>query len=152
MSNALLQSTSRDVEVGDMDLPPMPTCIPTSSTVLVRNLCALAEALSRDLKPIWTKQYLALRSNLLVISAQPRPSGLSPRGLPFSREGGLKRRKARQSREGTAVNESRFLGGSRTWGTSLSNMLMRTGIKHVYTILILVLWIAVNFCFFYPIH
>jgi hypothetical protein len=152
VSNALLHSMSREAEVEGMDLPPMPTCIPTSPIVLVRNLCALLEAISRDAKPIWTKQYLALRSNLLVMSAQPRPSGLSPRGNLFSREGGLKRRKARQSREGTAVNESRFLGGSRTWGTSLSNMLMRTGIKHVYTILILVLWIAVNFCFFYPMY
>ena len=37
VSNALLHSMSREAEVEGMDLPPMPTCIPTSPIVLVRN-------------------------------------------------------------------------------------------------------------------
>jgi hypothetical protein len=136
VSYALLQSTSRDVDVGDMDLLPMPSCIPTSSTVLVRNLCALAEALSRDLKPIWTKQYVALRSNLIAVSAHAHPWNCLS-----SKEGSLTRRKSRKSDDSTALTKVQSRRDSRTLSTRLSNWW-----REAQIIFILTLWIVAFFC------
>jgi hypothetical protein len=162
VSQACLQSTSREVEVGAANLPPMPTCIPTSPIVSVRNLCALLEALSRDAKPIWTKQYVALRAHLLVLSAQTRPDGpLVPK------ESGLTRRKGRQSGDSTAAKKAQLfrprtctVRGSwtemlrlfrpRTWSTRLYSFCVRLSTEQVQIIFVLVFWIAVNFFFLYP--
>jgi hypothetical protein len=144
VSHALLQYTSRDVEGGGLDLPPMPTCIPTSPIVLTRSFCALLEAFSRDAKPIWTKQYLALRSNLLVLSAQTA----SPPTQLLLDETSLKRRKSRQTGDSTAVKRSKLVRAPRTWSACLSSLSMRPGIENAPIFLILFLWIAVNFFLF----
>jgi hypothetical protein len=147
VSHIGLQSTSSEVEGAGTDLPPMPTSMPTSPVVLVRNLCALLEALSRDAKPIWTKQYLALRSNLLVLSAQARPEG--PWRSPAKEGGPRHRAAARPAGDSTAINKSQLSRGRRIWSTSLSSLSVRPGTEHVQIILILVLWIAANY-FIYP--
>merc|ERR1712196_727685 len=51
----------------DTSKPEVPSCLPTPPNVLVKHVCAFMEALSRDAKPIWAKQYIALRQHLLTL-------------------------------------------------------------------------------------
>jgi hypothetical protein len=145
VSNFCLQFTSREVEVGRPDLPPMPTCIPTSSTVVVRHLCALLETLSRDAKPIWAKQYVALHSNLLALSAEARPHGLS-----LAKESAIRRREARKSRESTNTKKLSCPFEPRTWTKGRYGFLMLPGVRQMFQIvLMLILWISADFCMFH---
>jgi hypothetical protein len=141
----LLMSTSRDVEAGGRtDLPPTPTCIPTPTVVLVRHFCAFMEALSRDAKPIWNKQYFALHTSLLTIAANPR----SWDSL-LAKEGGRSRRESRKVEDAKGIKKSRSQQRfPRNYGTGLSVWFMRPGIQQTLTVLIVILWIAANFYFF----
>jgi hypothetical protein len=145
VSYVLLMSTSRDVEVGGRtDLPPMPTCIPTPTVVLVRHFCAFMEALSRDAKPIWNKQYLALHSSLIAIAANPRP--WDERSSLLGKEGGRSRRRAEDTKGG--FKKSRSQRVPRSYGNGVSTWFMRPGIQQTLTVLIVILWIAANFYYF----
>jgi hypothetical protein len=139
-----LEATSGDVEVGDPALPPMPTCLPTSPIVLVRNLCALVEALSRDAKPIWTKQYLALRSNLLVLSAKNAPSRLvsSHHGSDWAKDVGPTNRKARKLEDTKAAKKAQSLRAYPNLCKRVSAVWTRPGIEQAQLILIVGLWMA----------
>lgn len=78
----------------DLSKPAMPGCFPTPPTVLVKHLCAFLEALSRDAKPIWAKQYADLRSHLLQLRAKgnqperrrPKKSKAAQTHLAFAQE------------------------------------------------------------------
>jgi hypothetical protein len=105
----------------------------------------LLETLSRDAKPIWAKQYVALHSNLLALSAEARPHGLS-----LAKESAIRRREARKSRESTNTKKLSCPFEPRTWTKGRYGFLMLPGVRQMFQIiLMLILWISADFCMFH---
>jgi len=135
----LLQWTSREEEVaGRAELPPMPTCLPAPSVVLVRHMCAFVEALSRDAKPIWMKQYVALRTHFTALAAHSRNIEQAPRVDNRRRE----QRGEQRSRDDDRARKKKY---SRSGPTSISAWLLQPRIQQAVMVLLVLTWLVANF-------